>query len=166
MTRPTRNVFLLLATILLAAWVAEGEASAQSYFRLQNKNSGRCLGVNGASTAQNALLSQFTCDSGAGQYWIYDHPDSGFPRIRNLNSQMCIDIPGGNLNPGVQLQQFPCHTGPNQRFSFSLYGWWFGIVSQRSGLCLNVSGASTANGAPVVQSACGPADSQLWIAIP
>ena len=43
---------------------------------------------------------------------------------------------------------------------------WFEVANQSSGLCATASGASTANGTAVVESACTGAASQLWKFVP
>ncbi|MER6526387.1 RICIN domain-containing protein [Streptomyces sp. NPDC001508] len=40
-------------------------------FELHNRKSGKCLGIDGASTANGATAAQFTCDGSANQGWGY-----------------------------------------------------------------------------------------------
>jgi hypothetical protein len=40
-----------------------------TYYRLTNRNSGKCLNVVGSSTADGALLEQRTCASGNNFQW-------------------------------------------------------------------------------------------------
>ncbi|NES17290.1 RICIN domain-containing protein [Micromonospora solifontis] len=42
-------------------WKVLWTDSTQTWFRLQNRGSGLCLGISGASTANGALAAQFPC---------------------------------------------------------------------------------------------------------
>lgn len=78
-----------------------------------------------------------------------------------------IDVPGGSLTPGTPLEQWTVNNGDNQRWQ-SLLFTRIGdsdvavIQSLASGLVLDVAGSSTADGAPIVQSAWSGAAGQIW----
>jgi hypothetical protein len=160
---------LLLPAVLLVAWLAEGEASAQAsgYVHLVNRNSGMCLGVEGASTAQNAWVNEYHCDTGASQYWYFAPVAEGGPfTIVNLNSFMCLDIPNGSVVDGTRLQQFPCHGGPAQQFTIPHLGEWFSIVNARSNRCLK-GPVVPWYGGPVKQFGCGTTGlERQWVSVP
>jgi hypothetical protein len=42
-----------------------------TWFRLQNRKSSRCLGISGASTSNHAVAAQFTCDNTTNQTWRF-----------------------------------------------------------------------------------------------
>jgi len=74
-----------------------------------------------------------------------------------LHSDKCVTVPGASGQWGVQLDQWECisTTTFNQRwfFEFTTDGY-AKIRNQNSGLCINVSGGSTANGAAIIQWGC------------
>jgi hypothetical protein len=129
----------------------------QGTFELVNFNSGKCLDVADWSTTNNAWVNQFDCHGQANQHWYFwAVPGSNPPAYLVINdwSGHCLDIPDGSSNPGVRLQQYSCHGFGNQQFHlvFTLFGW--ALINVNSGLCLEVSGGSTASPAIVQQNTC------------
>ena len=70
----------------------------------------------------------------------------------------CLDAPLGAA-AGSKVQIWDCNGGSNQRWSFNSNGT---ISSASSGLCLDVSGAATANGSVVILWNCAGAANQRW----
>jgi hypothetical protein len=134
----------------------------QIYF--QNDKSGRCIGVDGASTANGALVKQFGCAPGSpNQTWT---ATSGNPTtLVDVKSSKCMGVDGASVNPGANIGQFNCgNRAPNQLWSIINQGGpdWH-IKNSKSGLCIGVDGASTANGAQLKQFACNEqAPNQNW----
>ncbi len=79
------------------------------------------------------------------------------------HSQQCLD----NINSadGTQQQQFYCEGGDQQLWNFRPVPGvanTYTIVNQQSGKCLDVNGASTADGAAVIQWTCHAATNQQF----
>jgi len=137
-------------------------AGAQIYFK--NDKSALCIGVDGASTANGALLKQFGCSPGApNQTWA---PTSGDPEnLVNAKSSKCMGVDGASVSAGANIGQFDCgNRSPNQLWSIVNQGGpdWH-IKNSKSGLCIGVDGGSTAAGAQLKQFGCDEqAPNQNW----
>jgi hypothetical protein len=82
-------------------------------------------------------------------------------------SGMCADNPHYSTAPGTQLDQWGCDGGTNQKWFLERVGTWdtlpeYVIHNQSSGLCMNVSGGTAYNGAPVVLWGCNAAANEVW----
>jgi mannan endo-1,4-beta-mannosidase len=100
--------------------------------RLIARHSGKCLDVTGASTANHALLQQFTCGTGSlkikaliqqydcwggsNQQFRFQPTDSGYYRLVARGSTMCVDVVSRSTADGAGIQQYDCGTGTNQQF--------------------------------------------------
>lgn len=76
------------------------------------------------------------------------------------HSNMCLEVPGASRTEGVGLDQWKCVAQANEWWYLDHALTWYGddyfrIRSAHSGLCMNVAGGSTANGARVIQYRCG-----------
>jgi hypothetical protein len=88
----------------------------------------------------------------------------------NQRSSRCVEVPGYSTRVGTHVDQFTCvydyHLNEMWYFKYirrtgghSVYQ----IINTYSGMCMNVSGASTANGAAVLQWPCSTsATNNLW----
>lgn len=91
-------------------------------YLLINRNSGKCLDVVNASTANGANVQQFTCHRGANQRWLI-RSDQGRGahansyRFVNVASGKCLDVVDASTANHANVQQFSCHGGDNQRWA-------------------------------------------------
>lgn len=68
---------------------------------------------------------------------------------------MCMDPYRASTAVGTRIQQWTCNGQAHERVYFRQVGASdYQLAFQHSGLCLRVSGGSTAEGAPMVQDAC------------
>jgi glucosylceramidase len=146
-------------------------AAVDLYYQVVNYNSGKCLDVTGRSTANGAVLQQWTCLSGptaANQGWFFiSAASSGYYTVVNLNSNKCLDVTGRSTANGVHIQQWTCNGGTNQEWHPKVVGTYaagdiYNFINLNSGKCLDVTGASTANGAIVEQWPCNGGNNQKW----
>jgi hypothetical protein len=132
-------------------------------YRLVNRNSGKVLDVNGGSTADGARVIQWAWTGATNQQWtLAPNPDGSY-RLRAVNSGKVLDSPGGSAQ-GAALDQ-AADTGSDSQ-------WWklvpaatsgyYRLVNVRNGWCADVSGASTADGASVIQWPPGTGANQEW----
>ena len=95
-------------------------AAVDLYYQFVNYNSGKCLDVTGRSTANGAVLQQWTCLSGstaANQGWFFiPAATSGYYTVVNLNSNKCLDVTGRSTANGAVVQQWTCNGGTNQEW--------------------------------------------------
>jgi Trypsin/Ricin-type beta-trefoil lectin domain len=86
-------------------------SSGSGTFNLINGKSGMCLGVDGASTADGALIMQFPCASPSpvnNQAWQFVNSTGSYFQVRNGKSGKCMGVSGGSLDHGAILAQFSC----------------------------------------------------------
>jgi hypothetical protein len=139
-----------------------------------NGKSGKCIGINGASTANGAQSAQFFCDSrnqpNDNQSWQLRDVGNGRFNFVNRHSGLCLGVDGASIDNGALLQQFNCAApdpNNNQAWRFvRTSGDYFQVVNAKSNRCIGVDGGSTANGAVLAQFTCsslGSINNQSWI---
>ncbi|GIJ29321.1 beta-xylanase [Micromonospora qiuiae] len=119
--------------------------------RLRNDASGRCLDVNGASSANGAQMIIWDCHSGANQQFTQNG------RALQVMGK-CLDVPN-NAAAGARVQIWDCSGGVNQQWVFNSNAT---ISNAQTGLCLDVNGANTANGSAVIVWNCHGGTNQRW----
>ncbi|MFI5908421.1 ricin-type beta-trefoil lectin domain protein [Dactylosporangium sp. NPDC051541] len=113
--------------------------------------SGRCLDVPGSNTANGTQPIIWDCSGNANQRWTATNGT-----LQSLGK--CLDSPTG-ATAGARLQIWDCNGQANQQWSLNANGT---ISNAASGLCVDVSGAGTANNTPVVLWTCTAAANQRW----
>ncbi|WP_374225371.1 endo-1,4-beta-xylanase [Micromonospora sp. C95] len=119
--------------------------------RFRNEGSGRCLDVNGASSANGAQMIIWDCHSNANQQFTQNG------RALQVMGK-CLDVPN-NAAAGTRVQIYDCHGGANQQWNVNSNGT---ISNAQTGLCLDVNGAATANGSAVIVWGCHGGANQRW----
>ncbi|MFD6757330.1 endo-1,4-beta-xylanase [Micromonospora gifhornensis] len=119
--------------------------------RLRNEASGRCLDVNGASSANGSQMIIWDCHSNANQQFTQNG------RALQVMGK-CLDVPS-NAGTGTRVQIWDCSGAVNQQWVFNSNGT---ISSAQTGLCLDVNGAATANGSAVIVWSCHGGGNQRW----
>jgi nitroreductase len=70
-----------------------------------------CLGVDGGSVSNGALIQQFNCAApspGNNQSWRFVRTSGDYYQIVNGKSEKCIGVSGGSTANGAILAQFSC----------------------------------------------------------
>ncbi|MFI6395519.1 RICIN domain-containing protein [Nonomuraea sp. NPDC050540] len=178
MTRKLVSALFLVAAMLVALPQA-GSASARSTdphwgpALYQNKHSGRCLGVQGPSQSDGALILQWGCntwDPNSDHRWFLEPvPGSpGFFIIFNGRSGKCLAVPGGTHAPNTQLIQWPCDARiRDHRWRFQQYAdGRYQIINYHTGQCVAVRDAKLGDGAEVIQWPCGDHPDHFWAVVP
>lgn len=130
-----------------------------------NVNAG-CVGVDGASTANGALIKQFACDGRPNQNWRITR--SGILHtMTNVRSSKCMGVDRASTNPGANIAQFGCDGRDNQQWVLEAVGGTIAnpivvLHNANSSLCIGIDRASTANGAQLKQFRCDGAINQKW----
>ncbi len=119
--------------------------------RLRNEASGRCLDVNGASSANGAQMIIWDCHSAANQQFTQNG------RALQVTGK-CLDVPN-NAAAGTRVQIWDCSGGVNQQWVMNSNAT---ISNAQTGLCLDVNGANTANGTAVIVWSCHGGTNQRW----
>lgn len=166
------GIMMLLGTSALPASAEveparQAASSAAAGYRIGNEHSKKAIAVRGASSADGAQVVQYSYTAAAPHNdLIYiEQARPGDPvRLKAAHSYKCLAVEGASLAQGAFVNQYNCtyDTIDNDV-------WWerpvavqtgstikvrFEYVNVRSGLCLTVQGASTANNARLLQYPC------------
>ncbi|MDC0773783.1 ricin-type beta-trefoil lectin domain protein [Streptomyces sp. HD] len=132
-----------------AGWLKNPAPAAA---RVQSGIAGKCLDVNGASTADGTAAQTWSCGGGANQLWSA-YTDG---TLRSLGK--CLDAAGGATANGTKVQLWACHGGANQVWQ----PYNGGYRNPASGRCLDVPGSSTTDGTQLVLWDCNGGSNQKW----
>ncbi|MBG6092096.1 RICIN domain-containing protein [Actinomadura viridis] len=167
--RPSRFAAAVAATLAIGMLVAVKPAPAEAatvdtnaWYVLVNRNSGKALDVDGASTGDGARVNQWTRNDGANQQWQFVDSGGGFYRLKARHSGKVLDVAGASTADGAAIQQWTDHNGANQRFRLADSDADHVRLISGSGKAVEVQGASTADGGNVVQYADWGGANQQW----
>ena len=134
-----------------------------AWYNVVNVNSGKCADVYQWGITLGTSLDQWTCGSGqANQQWQLIPTDSGYYRINSRYVLMSFNVTGGTgaVGTNVPIQLWPYGGSSNEQFkpvylrTDSNGNDIYEFIARNSGLCLDVPGASTANGTQLDQNTC------------
>jgi hypothetical protein len=166
-----RALITLLTTVLAAtAAVAlnAGAASAatvdtSAWYVLVNRNSGKALDVSNTSTADGAVIHQWSRHDGANQQWQFVDSGNGYYRLKSKNSGKVLEIGNWSTADGARVQQWTDLNGTNQQFRLAdSDSGYIRLINSNSGKAVEVTNASTADGAAVVQYSDWNGSNQQW----
>ncbi|MGJ6966793.1 RICIN domain-containing protein [Streptosporangium sp. G11] len=143
-------------------WQPEGV-----WFRIQNRNSGKVLGVDQMSTADSARVVQYADSGTADHLWMLVPDADGYFRVRNRNSGKVLGVDQMSTADGARVVQYadngtadhlwqPVDTGDGH----------LKLRNRNSGKILGVDGMSTADSAQVIQHADNGTPDLLWRLVP
>jgi len=125
------------------------------YTRLQNRNSGKCVDVEGASTADGANIFQWSCHNNANQQWLMEDVGGGYVQLRAQHSGKCADVWEWSTADGGEIRQYTCTGGTNQQWTVEDMGsGYFRLRNRYSGKCMDDWEWNTADGADLRQYTC------------
>lgn len=127
------------------------------------KHSGKCLDVEGQSTANGADLHQWDYWGGNNQLFKIEWMETGHYRLIAQHSNKVVDVEGQSTANGAQVHQWDWWGGNNQRFRLDPVGHgYYRIAAKHSNRVLDVSGISQNSGAKVIQWDWWGGDNQKW----
>lgn len=143
--------------------VGGGGGGAEAAYVLKAQHSGKCLDVDGWSTANGAPIQTWACHYGDNQrFRIYDAGE-GYIQIRPKHSNRCLDVAGWSRDPGAPVIQWDCHGGDNQRIKVAnLGGNLIQMAFRHSSICMDIDGWGTQNGARLIQWNCHAGENQRF----
>ncbi|WIV56372.1 non-reducing end alpha-L-arabinofuranosidase family hydrolase [Amycolatopsis nalaikhensis] len=141
------------AAVVAGVTLGAGSAAADVTGALRGVGSNRCLDVPNGNQADGTTLQIYDCSGGANQQWT-----STAAGLLTVYGTKCLDAPTG-ATAGTRVQIWTCHGGANQQWRLNSDGTVAGV---QSGLCLDVTGAGTANGTAVVLWTCHGGTNQRW----
>jgi Ricin-type beta-trefoil lectin domain len=157
---------LAAASVAVAARPAQAVPATGVPLRVQH--SGKCLSVQGSSTADGAAVVQFGCQNLVAQRFRAVPQVTGDYQLVADHSGKCLNVEGNSTADMARVIQWPCSGTANERWlprpvpgSTRVQ-----LVSERSGKCLDVTFAALTDNAQVIQLTCGSTTSQQWYAPP
>ncbi|GIJ29319.1 hypothetical protein Vqi01_44810 [Micromonospora qiuiae] len=122
--------------------------------QLVGGQSGRCIEVPGATTANGAQVQLWDCSGGTHQRWTYTAS-----KQLTVYGNKCLDASGAGTTNGTAVIIWDCHGGLNQQWNINADGT---ITNAQSGLCVDANGAATANGTKIILWSCNGGANQQW----
>lgn len=148
-----------MTALLSIAGPAGASVDAAQGAPITFENSGKCMNVAGASTADGASLIQYTCSPTAtNDKWVFFPLQNGYYWIESVASNKCLTVKGASTADKAPLIQFACHSVGNEMWAVEspLDRPTMRLRSVGSGKCVNVPGGSTADHVGLVQYTCQP----------
>ncbi|MBP2705890.1 glycoside hydrolase N-terminal domain-containing protein [Microbispora sp. RL4-1S] len=157
-----RQVSLTAGTTTQIAIELGAGGPSTGVVRLVNRNSGKVLDVYGGSTADGAAIVQWPWTGGTNQQWRMTQNSDGSFRLTGLGSSKALTSP--NANQGTALVQMTDTNGTNQRWKLvpAATSGYYRLVNVGNGLCADVEGGSTADGARIIQWRENGGTNQEW----
>ena len=130
--------------------------------QLRNENAvGKCIGISGG------FAGDWNCTTNPDQTWHWGPGNSfGYDELINGNGQ-CLAVSAGSVSQGARILGYSCLGTSDQYWyrdptSDSLYNYNAVFNGSSTADVVGVSGASTANGAPLVLWRANGSADQKW----
>ncbi|HLU29909.1 MAG TPA: RICIN domain-containing protein, partial [Glycomyces sp.] len=153
------------ATVLnpFAGPAAAATVDTSAWYVLLNRNSGKALDVGDVSTADGALLQQWTRTSAYNQQFQFVDSGGGYYRIKARHSGKVLDVADWSTADGAAILQWTDHDGANQQFRLADSGsGHVRLINRNSDKAVEVQNAATDDGAAVVQYSDWGGANQQW----
>ena len=131
-----------------------GGSSGTQGVTIVGGESGRCVDISGASTANGAQAQLWDCHGGTNQRFTYT---SG--KQLQVYGSKCLDANDQGTANGTAVVIWDCNGQTNQQWNINANGTITGV---QSGLCLDANGAATANGTKLILWSCNGGANQQW----
>ncbi|MGW6733671.1 family 43 glycosylhydrolase [Streptomyces sp. NPDC055013] len=143
-------------------------AATPTSYTLVNRNSGKCLDVNGGSTADGTDIFQWTCTGGANQKWKVEDLGDDTNRLVNVATGKVMDVADCSASDGADIRQWSWLDNKCQRYRlvFTASGDYIRILNESTGKVADVADCSAANGADVRQWTWLNNNCQQWRLVP
>ncbi|MEV8539847.1 family 16 glycosylhydrolase [Streptomyces sp. NPDC051572] len=114
---------------------------------------GKCVDVNGASSANGTAVQLYDCNGSSAQQWTVGSDGT----IRALGK--CLDVNAGGTADGTKVQLYDCNGSAAQQWAVSSAN---DIVNPQANKCLDVTGNNSANGTLLQIWTCSGGANQKW----
>ncbi|WP_405824621.1 family 43 glycosylhydrolase [Streptomyces sp. NBC_01390] len=133
-------------------------------YTLVNRNSGKCLDVEGGNTADGTNILQWTCNGGTNQKWRIEDQADDTSRLVNVATGKVMDTAACATADGTDLRQWSWLNNNCQKFRlvYTATGDYVRIVNESTGKVADVADCSTTNGADVRQWSWLGNNCQQW----
>ncbi|MGW4868762.1 family 43 glycosylhydrolase [Streptomyces chartreusis] len=146
-----------------------GESAATpTAYTLVNRNSGKCLDVDGGGTADGTDIFQWTCNGGTNQKWRVEDLGDDTNRLVNVATGKVMDTADCAAADGASIRQWSWLDNKCQRYRlvFTAAGDHVRILNESTGKVADVADCSAANGADVRQWTWLNNNCQQWRLVP
>ena len=127
------------------------------------RHSGRCLDIEGISSANGADAIQWDYWGGNNQIFRIEWIEGLHYRLIAQHSGRVIDVEGISTANGALLHQWDWWGGDNQKFRLDPLGHgYYRVSAKHSNRCMDVAGISSDNGARVIQWDWWGGGNQQW----
>ncbi|MDG4810767.1 RICIN domain-containing protein [Micromonospora sp. WMMD1120] len=134
-----------------------------AYYVLVNRNSGKVLDVRDTSTADGAVIQQWSRNDGQWQQFQFVSSGGGYYRLKARHSGKVVDLWEWNTADGAEFRQWPDTNGVNQQFQvLDSDGGHVRLINRHSAKALEVWERSTADGGRVSQYTDLNGTNQQW----
>lgn len=162
----------LVAVVGVNVAIAPAASAVPYPLPLNNYHSGLCVDITGGNATIGEPAIQNTCQIANGltptpdQQWMFEPAGGGYYFIENMN-RLCLNVKGASFAYGAPVIQWTCVGAANNKWAAVQVNPGapnpvYNLINYNSGQCLNVKGASTAPGAPLIQWPCTAADNSKW----
>jgi len=132
-----------------------------------NRASGKMIDVPGGQNTNNLQLQQWTGNNATAQQWIVDDMGTynNVYRLKSVSSSdgKVMDVRNGTKNNGEAIQLMQDFSNTAQRFRIiKLSNGYYCVLNVNSNRAVEVQGASTADGAKLVQNQYRGDLNQQW----
>ncbi|MFJ7048438.1 family 43 glycosylhydrolase [Streptomyces sp. NPDC101112] len=143
-------------------------AATPTAYTLVNRNSGKCLDVAGANTADGTNIHQWTCNGGANQKWRIEDLGNDTNRLVNVATGKVMDTASCGTADGTGIRQWSWLNNNCQKYRlvYTATGDYVRIVNENSGKVADVANCGTANGTDVRQWTWLNNNCQQWRLVP
>jgi len=139
-----------------------------SVYAVQSAWSGLFMDVNGASRSAGAGVIQWPINGALNQLWQFIDLGNGVYGIASANSGMVLDVAGGSTVAGAPVVQWPWNGALSQLWRVIFLGDPSAnprlavVQSMKTGMVLDIAGASTAPGGWLTQWPWAGYTNQFW----
>jgi hypothetical protein len=134
-------------------------------YRVESVASGKCLDV--AASPSGGDVHIRACNGSARQAWRIESAGGDFVRLHNEDTERCMGVAGGSTSKGARVVDGSCAPTTSQQLAVSSSGGGtYELTARHSGLALDVKGAKTADGTPLIQWSRTGAPNQRFRLVP
>jgi GH43 family beta-xylosidase len=136
-------------------------------YTIVNRNSGKCLDVEGGNTADGTNIFQWSCTGGANQKWRIEDMADDSSRLVNVATGKVADVAGCSSADGTDIRQWSWLNNNCQKFRLIYTGGdYVRIVNAATGKVADVANCGTGNGVDVRQWSWLNNNCQQWRLVP
>jgi endoglucanase len=162
----TPTSFTLNTSLGISGNENSASVSTSAWFNVVNQNSGSCVDDAGWGTGNGNVVQQWACGSQQyNQEWQFQSQGNGVYSVANRNAPTeTWNVTNNGTGDGSLIQTWTYGGGSNEQWMpVSLGNGYYKVVGVGSGRCLDVPGASTANGVQLQIYDCNGSGAQSFL---